>query len=110
MFFKKLRKSSSPSDSPSKSNKPSVITRITSVASSHESTRNASKVPAVMISAPTATDISLGTAGRTDEEERDYQQFLDKAKKDAEKQEKKRLREIQAAREVNLSPWASRMR
>jgi hypothetical protein len=68
-----------------------------------------SKIPDVMLSPPTVTDLSLGAQGRSDDEERDYQEFLEKAKKDAEKAEKKRLKEIKAAREVNLSPWASKM-
>lgn len=104
MFFKKLRKSSTPSDDIPKSNKPSMITRITSVSSSDENHRSSTKVPA-----PIAMELGLAS-GRTDKEERDYQEFLAKAKKEAEKEEKKRLRKIQAARQVNLSPWASRMR
>jgi len=58
------------------------------------------------------TDLSLTGAGgvqRTDDEERDYQEFLEKARIDAEKEERRRLKELKAAREVNLSPWASRM-
>jgi hypothetical protein len=39
--------------------------------------------------------------------------FLEKARKDAEKAEKMKLREIKEAerrrREVNMSPWAGRM-
>jgi hypothetical protein len=62
-----------------------------------------------MISPPAVTDLGLGTQERSDDEERDYQEFLEKARKDAERAEKKKLREIKAAREVNLSPWGGRM-
>jgi hypothetical protein len=48
-----------------------------------------------------------------DSEARDYELFLEKAREDAEKAEKMKLREIKEAerrrREVNLSPWAGRM-
>ncbi len=47
--------------------------------------------------------------GRTDDEERDYQEFLEKARKEEELAERKRLAEIKAARQVNLSPWGGRM-
>ena len=46
---------------------------------------------------------------RSDDEERDYQVFLEQARKAEEKAEKKRLAEIRAARQVNLSPWGGRM-
>jgi hypothetical protein len=46
---------------------------------------------------------------RTDDEERDYQEFLEKARKEEELAERKRLAEIKAARQVNLSPWGGRM-
>jgi hypothetical protein len=46
-------------------------------------------------------------------EARDYELFLEKAKKDEEKAEKAKLREIREAerrrKEFNLSPWAGRM-
>jgi len=68
-----------------------------------------SKVPNVLVSAATGTDLSPGPPERSDDEERDYQEFLEKARRDAEKAEKKKLRELKAAREVNLSPWGNRM-
>ena len=46
---------------------------------------------------------------RTDDEERDYQEFLEKARKEEELAERKRLAEIKAARQVYLSPWGGRM-
>lgn len=46
---------------------------------------------------------------RSDDEERDYQVFLEQARKEEERAEKKRLAEIKAARQVNLSPWGGRM-
>jgi len=46
---------------------------------------------------------------RSDDEERDYQIFLEQARKAEEKAEKRRLAEIRAARQVNLSPWGGRM-
>jgi len=46
---------------------------------------------------------------RSDDEERDYQLFLEQARKAEEKAEKKKLAEIKAARQVNLSPWGGRM-
>lgn len=43
----------------------------------------------------------------------DYSKFLEKAKKDAEKAEKMKIKEIREAerrkREVNMSPWGGRM-
>jgi hypothetical protein len=51
--------------------------------------------------------------GRTDDEERDYREFLAKAKREEEKAEKKRQMEVREAerrkKEFNMSPWASRM-
>ncbi len=52
---------------------------------------------------------SRDSQGRTEDEANDYQKFLAKTKKDEEKAEKKRLKEIEKARQVTLSPWASRM-
>lgn len=104
MFFKKLR---SHSKSSSKSTKPDM-TRITSTSSSaHECTVD-SKIPAPPLIA------QLGADGKTpDAEQGDYDKFLEQAKKDAEKAEKLKLKELQEAerrkREVNLSPWAGRM-
>lgn len=46
---------------------------------------------------------------RSDDEERDYQIFLERARKEEERAERKKLAEIKAARQVNLSPWGGRM-
>jgi hypothetical protein len=40
---------------------------------------------------------------------KDYEEFLEKARKAAERKEKELLRNIMKARETNLSPWAGRM-
>jgi hypothetical protein len=61
-------------------------------------------VPDVLVTPPT-NEVNE----RTDDEERDYQIFLEKARKDEERAERKRLAEIKAARQVNLSPWGGRM-
>jgi hypothetical protein len=66
------------------------------------------KTQDLKVSPPVANLSSTGQQ-RTDDETRDYEEFLEKARKDAEKAEKKKLREIKAAREVNLSPFASGM-
>ncbi|TVY87415.1 hypothetical protein LAWI1_G006274 [Lachnellula willkommii] len=93
MLFKNLR---SRSKSSSKPPKPSVF-RVTSTDShSHSQGGDAeSKVQPVT----TATECAD-----------DYGKFLAKAQKDAEKLEKKKLREVEEAerrkREVNMSPWA----
>jgi len=42
-------------------------------------------------------------------EENDYKEFLEKARRDAERKEKEMMRSIAKARETNLSPWAGRM-
>ncbi len=63
----------------------------------------------MLVTPPTRTDLSPGGQERTDDEARDYEEFMEKARKEAERAEKKRLREIKMAREVNLSPWGSRM-
>ena len=50
---------------------------------------------------------------RTDDGDRDYREFLAKAKREEEKAEKKRQMEVREAeqrkKEFNMSPWASRM-
>jgi hypothetical protein len=112
MFFKKLR-------SRSKTGSKHSISRITSTSSSTENNKREShsKVPDVMVTPPT-NDLSERLAmheslregeQRHDDEERDYQLFLEKARKEEEKAERKRLAEIKAARQVNLSPWGGRM-
>jgi hypothetical protein len=117
MFFKKLR-----SRSKSKSSKQSGITHITSLSSSHSSHKNTnrhsqSKAPDVLVTPPT-NDLNERLAmheqlregqQRSDDEERDYQIFLEKARKEEERAERKKLAEIRAARQVNLSPWGGRM-
>jgi hypothetical protein len=107
MFFKKLRSSSKSS----KRTKPGM-TRITSTSSStHDGTVNSkeSTSPAPM----TRLDTIQQRPTNEDSEARDYELFLEKARKDVEKAEKMKLREIKEAerrrREVNLSPWAGRM-
>lgn len=40
---------------------------------------------------------------------KDYKDFLDKARKEAEKEKKEAEKKAKKAREVNMSPWASRM-
>jgi hypothetical protein len=112
MFFKKLR-------SRSKANSKHSISRITSTSSSHENNnrRSHSKVPEVMVTPPT-NDLSERLAvhenmregeQRSENEERDYQLFLEQARKEEEKAERRRLAEIKAARQVSLSPWSGRM-
>lgn len=122
MFFKSLR---SRSKSSSKSTKPSTLTRILSTSSTHHA-HHTSKIPEVVISPPLspgpepehehAPFHKSGTqthdgAGResTEDESRDYKQFLEKARKEAEKEKKEAEKKAKKAREVNMSPWASRM-
>lgn len=95
MLFKKLRTRSS-----SKSTNQSIA-RITSTSSSMNKD---SRLPNVVVTAP-----SRDSQGTTEDEANDYQKFLAKSKKEEEKAEKKRLKEIEKARQVTLSPWASRM-
>jgi hypothetical protein len=107
MFFKKLRSSSKSS---SKSTKP-TMTRITSTSSStHDGTVNSKGSDPAPV---TRLDTIQQRSTNEDSEARDYELFLEKARKDAEKAEKMKLREIKEAdrrrREVNLSPWAGRM-
>jgi len=92
MFFKKLRSRSSNS----KSVKPD-ITRTKSSSSSSMAVVN-SKVPELVF-----------TSEQTPDEAKDYVEFLEKARKDAERREKERLIQIKRARETTMSPWASRM-
>jgi len=49
------------------------------------------------------------TSEQTAEEAKDYIEFLEKAKMEAEKREKERVKRINRAKETNMSPWASRM-
>jgi ADP-ribosylglycohydrolase len=88
------------------------MTHITSTSSStHDETVNSkgSTTPAPM----TRLDTIQQRSTNEDSEARDYELFLEKAKKDAEKAEKMKLKEIREAdrrrREVNLSPWGGRM-
>jgi hypothetical protein len=46
---------------------------------------------------------------RSENEERDYQLFLEQARKEEEKAERRRVAEIKAARQVSLDPWSGRM-
>jgi len=94
MLFKNLR---SRSKSSSKNFKPSIF-RIAS-ADSHSQGDVDSKVQS-----------SAVVSSMTTEEANDYERFLAKARKDAEKLEKRKLKEFEEAerrkREVNMSPWA----
>jgi hypothetical protein len=107
MFFKKLRSSSKSSPKSTKS----IMTRIASTSSStHDGTVNSKgSTPTPM----TRLDTIQQRSTNEDSEARDYELFLEKARKDAEKAEKMKLKEIEEAerrrREVNLSPWAGRM-
>jgi ATP-dependent protease HslVU (ClpYQ) ATPase subunit len=104
MLFKKLR---SRSKSTSKSTKPS-ISRMLSTSSSRENKLGSKTVDVTVSPAPMANLNLTGQAG-TNDEAKDYEKFLEKARKDAERAEKRKLKEIKAAKEVNMSPWASRM-
>ncbi len=104
MFFKKLR---SWSRSSSKSAKPGV-TRITSNPSSGRNETTHSPVPEVVLSSPSLQQLNERPSTGTDDA-REHEEFLEKARRDEEEAEKKKLRDIQKARQVNLSPWASRM-
>jgi hypothetical protein len=46
---------------------------------------------------------------RSENDERDYQLFLEQARKEEEKAERRRVAEIKAARQVSLDPWSGRM-
>jgi alanyl-tRNA synthetase len=101
MFFKNMRSRSKAS---TESTKHSIF-RITSTDSHSQSTYHNKDADKHQASA-TASPIS-------DEEADDYSKFVEKAKKDAEKAEKLKMKELREAerrkREVNMSPWGSRM-
>lgn len=101
MFFKNIRSRSKAS---TESTKHSIF-RITS-RDSHSQSTYQSKDNDKHQASTTASPMS-------EEEADDYSKFLEKAKKDAEKAEKLKMREIREAerrkREVNMSPWGSRM-
>lgn len=74
------------------------------------------KVPELTISSPTSNtthadngDGNGDELGVGDDEAREYRDFLEKARREAEKKEKEMLRSITKARETNMSPWAGRM-
>ncbi|CZT48543.1 uncharacterized protein RSE6_09254 [Rhynchosporium secalis] len=116
MLFKSLR---SRSKSSSKSTKPSTLTRMLSSASSH----HPAQIPEVVISSPslspnsvtdvfkTKTQLRHAVTERKSSEDgsKDYNEFLAKARKEAEKEKKEEEKKAKKAREVNMSPWASRM-
>jgi len=98
-----------------------------SSSSSHHPT-TCSKIPEVVISPPLSpgavpadiyhTQVQDGRTNKEEEEEeedtshdasKDYEDFLAKAKKEAEKEAKEQAKKAKKAREVNMSPWASRM-
>lgn len=75
------------------------------------------------MSAPAVTPLStVGEYGNTNKEKqgrkseveendaadegRDYREFLEKARREDEETEKERARQVQKARETNMSPWA----
>lgn len=96
----------------------SRITSHTTSSPSHNSPSHNEKIPQVTISSPTSAEFSKkgkereGEEKLEDEEEqaaREFQEFLAKAKQDAERKERETARSILRARETNLSPWAGRM-
>lgn len=103
MLFKALRSKSS-----SKSTKnSSMVYRASTDAHSHTThyTQGDTKgATATIISTP-KTDDSKGSD--------DYQKFLEKSRKEAEREEKRKLKELKEAerrrQEVNMSPWGGRM-
>lgn len=97
MFFKLRPRSKS-----SKSTKPSISTSSTSATHNHDS-----KTQEVSVD---ETAIEEGEVEREEGDDgKDYQEFLEKARKEAERKEKELLRSIMKKRETNLSPWAGRM-
>lgn len=101
MLFKNIRSRSKAS---TKSTKHSIF-RITSADSHSQSTypsRDTDK-----------HQVSSRASPMSDEDADDYSKFLEKAKKDAEKAEKLKLKGLREAerrkREVNMSPWGGRM-
>ncbi|KAF8858704.1 hypothetical protein BDZ45DRAFT_689890 [Acephala macrosclerotiorum] len=117
MFFKKLRSKSSSKSTREKSLM-SRITSHTTSSPSHNSPSHNEKIPQVTISSPTSAEFSKkgkereGEEKLEDEEEqaaREFQEFLAKAKQDAERKERETARSILRARETNLSPWAGRI-
>lgn len=58
-------------------------------------------------------DVVANVHERTEDDERDFQMFLAKAKEEEEKAEQRRLIAMKEAqkhhKQVNMSPWASRM-
>ena len=72
-----------------------------------------SKIPEVVIASPSSQALPSskgeGEQRNADDEAKDYEEFLAKAKKDEENAARKKAREIREARERNMSPWAGRM-
>jgi len=103
MFFKNIRSRSKGSEESTKQS----IFRITSTDSHSQSTYQSKD------NDPTKHNASSTASPMSDEEADDYSKFLEQAKKDAEQAEKLKMREIREAerrkREVNMSPWGSRM-
>lgn len=108
MFFKKLR---ARRKSTAQSSKPSMKSSSTNIGTLE------TKVPDVIVTAPTDPKATAKASSRNskrdakepEEEVDDYQAFLEKERKNIERLEKKKLREIQQGREMNMSPWAGRM-
>ncbi|EPE37144.1 hypothetical protein GLAREA_09307 [Glarea lozoyensis ATCC 20868] len=104
MLFKALRSKSS-----SKSTTQQESLRVTSADSQHTHASHDQKQPSEIVTA-----MSTRKSGK---EMDDFEKFLEKSRRDEEKlerkREKERERELREAerrkKEVNMSPWASRM-
>ncbi|KAF4633638.1 hypothetical protein G7Y89_g4483 [Cudoniella acicularis] len=106
-FFEALRSRSS-------NRKQSISNAIPSDAhsqSTHHSKDNTMKSKGSRAS--TTVSSMQADASGNDDEKSDFQKFLEKAKKDAEREERKKIQEVLDAerrrREANMSPWAGRM-
>lgn len=94
-----------------------------STSSTHHHDHHTYKIPEVVISPPLSPGPDPDQSSfhksmpqtqeteRQSEEDmsRDYKEFLEKARKEAEKEKKEVEKKAKKAREVNMSPWASRM-
>ncbi|CAG8948651.1 hypothetical protein HYFRA_00001771 [Hymenoscyphus fraxineus] len=106
MLFKSFRSKSS-----SKSTNNSSMAHRTSM-DAHSHTAHYTQGDAMDTKGPTTTIMSSPESGKTTGSD-DYQKFIEKSRKDAEREEKRKLKELKEAerrrQEVNMSPWASRM-
>lgn len=107
MFFKSLRSKSSSSKGAEQG-----VHRVTSSDARSQSTHNSKGDMADSKGRSTAIMSSIDTE-RTSGDMGDFEKFLEQSRKDAEREEKKKLKELKEAerrrQEVNMSPWASRM-